>query len=114
MQRAGGLPLLVLALLLSFTQCSRFLSAHWVGLHNYRLLLTDPLTLKAFANTLTYLLAFVPLNLACSLAVALLLNRRFPGIKIIRSVYFVPVAVSGTLAKITLSGFHHFTMCGSR
>lgn len=88
----------LLAFALSFTQCSRFLSMHWVGLDNYRRLLTDAVALKAFGNTLLYFAAFVPLNLALSVGVALLLNREFRGIKLIRSVYFVPVAVSGIVA----------------
>lgn len=91
------LPTLVAAAL-SLTQCSRFRAAHWTGLDNYRRLLADPLTLKALGNTVTYLLAFVPLNLALSMAAALLLARRFPLMRLVRSIYFVPVAVSGVVA----------------
>jgi len=87
-----------LALGLSFTNCSRFLTVQWAGLDNYRRILTDPVALKAVGNTLYYLALFVPTNLALALGIALLLNRRFPGIKFIRSVYFVPVAVSGIVA----------------
>lgn len=92
-----AVPALV-AFALSFTQCSRFLSAHWAGLDNYQRMFTDVVTAKAFGNTLFYLAAFVPLNLALSLGVALLLNREFRGMRFIRSVYFVPVAVSGVVA----------------
>lgn len=88
----------LIALALSFTQCSRFLNAHFVGLDNYLLIFRDRECLGAFGNTLYYLLLYVPLNLAMSLSVALLLSRQFPGMRIIRSIYFVPVAVSGIVA----------------
>ena len=87
-----------LAFGLSFTHCSRFLSIQWAGLYNYRKLLADPVALKAFANTLRYVAVFVPLNLVIALTISLLLNREFRGMKAIRSVYFVPVAVSGVVA----------------
>lgn len=87
-----------LAFGLSFTHCSRFLSIQWAGLYNYRKLLEDPVVLKAFGNTLRYVIVFVPANLVISMAIALLLNREFRGMKVVRSVYFVPVAVSGVVA----------------
>jgi ABC-type sugar transport system permease subunit len=89
---------IALALALSFTHCSRFFDIHWAGLDNYRRLADESLALKAFGNTLLYLAMFVPANLALSLGVASLLSARFPGIRLIRSVYFVPVAVSGVVA----------------
>ncbi|UCH34523.1 MAG: sugar ABC transporter permease [Armatimonadota bacterium] len=87
-----------LALGLSFTHCSRFLSLQWAGLYNYRKLLSDPVVLKAFGNTLRYVVVFVPANFIISMAIALLLNRQFRGIKVVRSIYFVPVAVSSVVA----------------
>ncbi|MBN2309204.1 MAG: sugar ABC transporter permease [Candidatus Hydrogenedentes bacterium] len=88
-----AIPIL-LAFALSFTHCSRFLTIQWAGLYNYARLITDPLALKSLINTLIYVVTFVPLNLALALAIALLLNRRFPGMRVIRSVYFVPVVLS--------------------
>ncbi|MCP4639738.1 MAG: sugar ABC transporter permease [bacterium] len=85
---------IVLAFALSFTHCSRFLTISWAGLYNYKALLTDPLALRSLINTVVYVVAFVPLNLALALGLALLLNRRFPGMRVIRSVYFVPVVLS--------------------
>jgi multiple sugar transport system permease protein len=95
------LPMLV-ALGLSLTRCSRILDVHWVGLDNYRRVLADPNVLKALGVTLSYALLFVPGTVGIALGVAMLLNRRFPGMKLIRSVYFVPVAVS---AIVTISIF---------
>lgn len=86
------------AFALSFTQCSRFFSIHWIGLANYHRVLVDPVSLKAFGNTLSYLVMFVPLNVSIALAIALLLSREFRGMKFIRSIYFVPMAASGVVA----------------
>ncbi len=87
----------LLAFVLSFTHCSRYGTITWAGLYNYRKLLTDPLALRSFVNTLHYVAVFVPANLCLALGIALLLNRRFPGMRLIRSVYFVPVVVSGVV-----------------
>lgn len=88
----------LLALVLSFTHCSRFGTINWAGIYNYHKLITDPVTLKSFLNTLKYVIVFVPANLALSLSISLVLNRQFPGRKAIRSVYYVPVVVSGVVA----------------
>jgi len=87
----------VLAFVLSFTHCSQFGTIRWAGLYNYRKLLTDPLALRSFLNTLQYVCVFVPANLALALGIAMLLNRQFPGMRLIRSVYFVPVVISGVV-----------------
>lgn len=96
------LPML-LALALAFTRCSQFLTISWAGLDNFQRLLHDTRALKALGNTCFYTVVFVPLNLALSLAIALLLNRQFPGIRLIRSAFFLPVAISGV---VTISIFN--------
>jgi len=88
----------VLAFILSFTHCSRYGTITWAGLYNYQKLLTDPIAVRSFFNTLQYVAVFVPANLVLSLIIAMLLNRQFPGMAMIRSVYFVPVVVSGVVA----------------
>ncbi|HIJ65449.1 MAG TPA: sugar ABC transporter permease [Candidatus Hydrogenedentes bacterium] len=85
---------IVLAFALSFTHCSRFLTIRWAGLYNYQKLITDPLALRSLINTFLYVVTFVPLNLVLALTIALLLNRRFAGMKLVRAVYFVPVVLS--------------------
>jgi len=85
---------LIVAFGLSFTHCSRFLNVRWAGLYNYQKLFSDPLALRSLGNTVFYVATFVPLNLMLALALALLLNRAFRGMKIIRGAYFVPVVLS--------------------
>lgn len=85
---------LILAFVLSFTHCSRFLMVHWAGLYNYQKLFSDSLAVKSLGNTLFYVAVFVPLNMVLSMTIALLLNRNFRGMKVIRAAYFVPVVLS--------------------
>lgn len=91
------LPML-LSFALSLTHCTQFLSLRWAGFGNYSQLLRDPIALKAIANTCFFTIVHVPLVVVLSLLTALMLNREFPGIKLIRSIYFVPIAVSGVVA----------------
>jgi multiple sugar transport system permease protein len=87
-----------LALALSFTHCSRYGMITWAGLYNYHKLFTDAVAVRSLLNTLKYVAIFVPANLVLALSIALVLNRPFPGMKWIRSVYFVPVVISGVVA----------------
>ena len=88
----------LLALILSFTHCSRYGTITWAGLYNFEKLFTDPIAVRSFINTIKYVIVFVPANLVLALGIAMLLNRQFPGIKLIRSVYFIPVVISGVVA----------------
>jgi multiple sugar transport system permease protein len=64
----------------------------WVGLHNYRTILTaDPAFWTSVGNTAYYTLLAVPLGLAGSLGLALLLNLRVRGLAIYRTLVYLPV-----------------------
>ncbi|CAA9542516.1 MAG: ABC transporter, permease protein 1 (cluster 1, maltose/g3p/polyamine/iron) [uncultured Thermomicrobiales bacterium] len=85
-----GVPLLA-SLYFSFTKYDVIRSPEWVGLDNYRRLLTnDRLFPLALRNTFTYALMAVPLDVATSLGAALLLNqaRRWQGV--FRTIYYLP------------------------
>jgi multiple sugar transport system permease protein len=72
----------------------------FVGLRNYGDMLTDP----AFRSSLYTFVAFaafiVPLTFACSLGLALLVNRAGVARAFFRSVFFVPVACSYVVASL--------------
>lgn len=72
----------------------------FVGLENYRYLLTDPL----FQNSLLVFIAFagfiVPLTYVCSLGLALLLNGLTWGQAFFRSAFFIPTACSYVIAAM--------------
>jgi len=66
----------------------------YVGLDNFKALATDDLFLKSLNNTVTFSFVYVPLVIICSLAVALLLNRKIRGVSFFRVIYFLPVISS--------------------
>lgn len=72
----------------------------WAGINNYRALLTDRLFLDSVRNTTVFSLIYVPAVVALSLGVALLLNRRMPGVGLFRVIYFLPVITSAVAVGI--------------
>ncbi|MBA2768511.1 MAG: sugar ABC transporter permease [Sporichthyaceae bacterium] len=90
------------SLALSFTD-DNLVSAgtSFVGLDNYQQALTeDPLVLKSLRVTAYYASAAVALDLVVGLALALLLNAGFRGIGAIRTIYYLPAAVSGVAVSL--------------
>ncbi len=66
----------------------------WVGFDNYVHLFQDSDTQRAFLNTLTYLVGYLPIVYVGGLALALALNQRVSGRNLLRGVYFLPVVTS--------------------
>src|SRR5690554_3355433 len=64
----------IMAFYLSFTNYDVLSRMEWVGWDNYRRLWEDSLYWMTFRNVGYYALLFVPLNLAISVGLALLLN----------------------------------------
>lgn len=62
----------------------------WSGLQNYVRLAKDALFLKSLSNTALYTIEFVPLVIICSVALALLFNRKARGTSITRLFFFLP------------------------
>lgn len=94
------------SLLLSFCSWDLLTPPVWVGGRNFGELLgfvrdgtghwqaTDPRFWQYLWNTAVLLLN-LPLSLAGSLGLALLLNRRLPGMSVYRLIFFLPTVVSG-------------------
>lgn len=84
--------------------------AVFIGFENYRYLFTDPFESpvfwKSILNTFYFTLG-VPLNLAVSLLLALLLNRKIRGVGILRTVYFLPAITSVTAVSIVWLWLYH-------
>ena len=83
------------SLYLSFTDYNILTAPKWVGVANYvKLLFRDDLFRRAMRNTAQYALEVLPLNIAISLALALLVNRATRGIVIFRTLFYLPVVTS--------------------
>ncbi len=93
------------SLYLSFTNYSVFAAPRWVGTRNYAGLAADPLFWKALRVTAIYAGVSVPLGLCASLAVALLMNQKVPGIALFRTLYYLPAVVSGVAVSILWEWF---------
>jgi multiple sugar transport system permease protein len=70
----------------------------WIGIDNYRYLMTDPVFKRTVANTFIYSFVTVPFKLVLGLGLALVLNQAFRGSKFIRAglllPWIVPTAIS--------------------
>jgi len=65
----------------------------FVGLDNYRELAGDGAFWHAVRNTALYVL-FVPAGMAVALGLALLADQRLPGVRLLRTVFFLPYVTS--------------------
>lgn len=80
---------------LSLNEWELLLPPDFVGLSNYVTLLTkERLFWISLGNTAYYSLLVIPGNLIVSLLLALAINRPLCGIKLFRTVYFLPVVTS--------------------
>ncbi len=87
-----------MAFYLSFTNYDVLSRMDWVGLANYRKLYTDSLLWQTFRNVLFYTVVFVPLNILTSLLIALLLNKAIKGVKVFRTLNYLPTLTSAVAA----------------
>lgn len=66
----------------------------FTGLKNFRRLFTDPVFVTALKNTFRLTLTFTPLNLFCSLALALLAEKKRKAGMFYETMFIMPMAVS--------------------
>jgi len=82
----------------------------FIGPGNYRYLFTDPIGASEFRrsiwNSFYYALG-VPLNMAISLAVALLLNQKLRGVSLFRTAYFLPTITSTAAISVIWLWIYH-------
>ena len=62
-----------------------------VRLRNFERMLADPNLALALKNTFVYTVLSVPLSIAISVVIAVLLNTRIRGVALYRTLYFLPV-----------------------
>lgn len=66
----------------------------FVFLDNFKILFKDKIFIKAMSNTVKYVFVGVPIQLAISLSIALLINKLTKGASIFRTIYFLPYVTS--------------------
>lgn len=77
-----------------------FMQKHFIGLDNYKAILTSQEFWKVLKNTLTYIVLYLPLMMAVSLAVASLLSQQRRGVGVFRVLYYIPVLTSWVAASL--------------
>ncbi|KQQ05535.1 MULTISPECIES: carbohydrate ABC transporter permease [unclassified Rathayibacter] len=87
------LPVLIL-FYMAFTNWNVFGKADWIGFDNFTRLLSDGSFRIAFGNTIYYSVLHIPLTIAVSLGLALLLNNKLRGVAFFRTAAFFPYITS--------------------
>jgi multiple sugar transport system permease protein len=94
------------SLYFSFTSYDLLSTPHWVGFANYRFMFTkDPIFWTAIKNTAFIIVLGVPLRILVAIITASLLVRPKRGVKVYRTIFFVPTlapAVAAALAFLYL------------
>lgn len=88
----------VMALYLSFTNYDVVSRMEFVKFDNYKKMLEDDLYWTTFKNVFFYAVVFVPLNIIISLLLAMLLNFKRFGVKLFRTMNYLPTLTSAVAA----------------
>ena len=91
----------------SFLEWNGITEGRFIGLENYRTLLTDPLFWQSFCNSLLLAAASVFIQLPISMFLAMILVNGVKGEVFYRNVFFIPVIISGTvIANLWMKVYH--------
>ena len=90
------------SLFLSFTDWrgTNIYNAPWVGLDNYEFMMGDRRFWNAMQNSAYYTLLSVPLGMAISLGVAVVMNQKLRGTYFFRTLFFMPVISSWVAVSV--------------
>jgi ABC-type sugar transport system permease subunit len=77
-----------------------FPEEEWVGLDNYKTVVTGPYFLVALKNSLIFTVFSAPAAVVLGTATALFLNRSFPGVTALRSIILIPWALPGAISAV--------------
>lgn len=100
----------IFSIVVSLFRWNMPMKAAFIGFQNYVTLFSNPIKSKAFwqsvLNTFYFVLG-VPLNLTISLLLAMLLNRKLPGVGIFRTAFFLPTITSMTAVSVVWMWLYH-------
>jgi ABC-type sugar transport system permease subunit/ABC-type glycerol-3-phosphate transport system substrate-binding protein len=89
------------SLVISFSKWDALSPAHFIGLRNYSDLFTaDSRFFKALWVTAYYALFSIPLAIVGGLGVSVLMNQKVFGIRLFRTMYYLPVVISGVATSM--------------
>ncbi|KJK58497.1 carbohydrate ABC transporter permease [Saccharothrix sp. ST-888] len=86
--------------ILSFTNARPLGGGHFVGLENFDRALSDDQLGDALLNSVIYMLVCLPLLTVLPLLMALLVQKRLPGITFFRTAFYTPVIASAVVVAL--------------
>jgi multiple sugar transport system permease protein len=96
---------LVYSAYIAFTKWDGVTDPKWIGFQNFQYMFTkDPAFFPSLRATALYVIISVPATLALGLLLAVLLNQNLPGIKIFRTILYLPTILP-SVATLTLWKF---------
>ncbi|MGE5431154.1 MAG: carbohydrate ABC transporter permease [Syntrophomonadaceae bacterium] len=96
-----GLYPIFVSLYYSLCQYDVLRVPQYIGFRNYKELLTgDTYFYKAVWNTLFYTFIRTPLVIGGSLMLALVVSKAVAGVKIFRTIYFIPSIITGVILSV--------------
>ncbi len=90
------------SLICGFTDFSLFRGVTQTGVMNYTRIFTDSETLRSIGLTLKFAFLSVPLKICAALLCAALLAKQLRGIRIFRTLYYLPSILGGSVAASVL------------
>jgi multiple sugar transport system permease protein len=85
-------------LYLSFTNYKGVGVPHWIGIKNYKRLLTDPQYIMVFKNCLWYMLVAIP-QLVFAFVLAIFVNGKFRGLNLFKGILIIPYLLNGVIVS---------------
>ncbi len=73
---------------------------HFIGLGNYRTLISDTMFWNSLIFTIKYTVIITPIIVVVAFGLALLVRQHIPGVAIFRTAYFLPVVIGLSTASI--------------
>ncbi|WP_049655752.1 carbohydrate ABC transporter permease [Kitasatospora sp. MY 5-36] len=86
--------------ILSFTNAKPLGGGQFTGLENYGRLLDDDQLADALVNSIVFMLVCLPLLTVLPLLLALLVQRKVPGITFFRTAFYTPVIASAVVVAL--------------
>ncbi len=83
---------------LSFTNYKGVGIPKWIGLKNYKRLLTDPQYIMIFKNCLWYMIVAIP-QLVFAFVLAVFVNGKFRGLNLFKGILIIPYLLNGVIVS---------------
>ena len=85
---------------LSFAAWDIVTPPKWIGLNNFERFVADKSALHAIRVTTIYATVSVPLQIVLGLGLALLLNAQIRGLRLYRTIFYLPAVLSGVAVAL--------------